>query len=78
MGDIPYKAIGDVPEKMIIYNFEMIKNDCHFEMKSHRLIIERRFSPPAFRLFCVQYGQAVETQAVSHTKQSAEKKSHKD
>ena len=31
------------PIKMITYNFEMIKNDCHFEMKSHRLIIERRF-----------------------------------
>ena len=41
--DIPYRENWDIPLKMITYNFEMIKNDCHFEMKSHRLIIERRF-----------------------------------
>ena len=41
--DIPYRENWDIPLKMITYNFEMIKNDCPFEMKSHRLIIERRF-----------------------------------
>lgn len=41
--DIPYRENWDIPLKMITYNFEMIKNDCLFEMKPHRLIIERRF-----------------------------------
>lgn len=41
--DIPYRENRDIPLKMITYNFEMIKSDCLFEMKSHRLIIERRF-----------------------------------
>ena len=39
----PIQRIVGYPIKMITYNFEMIKNDCHFEMKSHRLIIERHF-----------------------------------
>ena len=41
--DIPYRENWDIPLKMITYNFEMIKNDCHFEMNPHRLIIERLF-----------------------------------
>ena len=28
---------------MIFYNFNMIKDDSHFEMKPYRLIIDRRF-----------------------------------
>ena len=53
------------------YNFDMIKDDSLFEMKSNRLIIDSVFSPTAFRLSCVQYGQTEEAQAVLHTKQSA-------
>lgn len=39
--DIPYRENRDIPLKMITYNFEMIKNDCLFEMsKSPYLVLK--------------------------------------
>ena len=65
--DIPYRENWDIPLKMITYNFEMIKNDCLFEMKSHRLIIERRFfasGVPA--VLCVIRTSGKDTSRITH------------
>lgn len=65
--DIPYRENWDIPLKMITYNFEMIKNDCLFEMKPHRLIIERRFfasGVPA--VLCVIRTSGKDTSRITH------------